>query len=217
MRLVWAIGYVTEINYLVPCVQIEGAPQTGGSVKRCEGNGFANVKLEARPEGVKRLDRWSWKSNPFSGTKEFQGLVVMMSLLNNWDLKDDNNRILFVPGKGGTRDELHYILSDLGGTFGKTGGELTHSRNKPATYVKTRFVEKVEGNHVRFAYGGKNSGLFDSITIEQAKWLGSWLSRLSDKQISDAFRAANYTPEEIEMLTTAVRGKINELVSLPGQ
>src|SRR5258705_13071814 len=92
---------------------------------------------------------------------------------------------------------LHYIISYLGGTFGKTGGELTHSRNKPATYAKTRFVENVEGSHVRFAYKGKNSGLFDSITIEQAKWLGSWLSRLSDKQISDAFRAANYTPEEI--------------------
>src|ERR1700737_2050511 len=59
-RLVWAVGYVTEINYLVPCIHIEGAPEPRYKVQRCEGNGFANVKLEARPKGVKRLESWSW-------------------------------------------------------------------------------------------------------------------------------------------------------------
>jgi hypothetical protein len=42
------------------------------------------------------------------------------------------------------------------------------------------------------------------------------LSRLSDKQIQDAFRAANYTEEEVRMLADAVRKRINELVSLKG-
>src|SRR5688500_7018113 len=41
VRLLWALGYPTEINYLVPCVKIEGAPQP--SKARCEGKGFANV------------------------------------------------------------------------------------------------------------------------------------------------------------------------------
>jgi hypothetical protein len=39
---------------------------------------------------------------------------------------------------------------------------------------------------------------------------------LTDQQISDAFRAANYSPEEIEVLTKTVRARINELVNLPG-
>ena len=211
VRLAWAAGYMTEINYLAPCVKIEGAPAS--SVKRCEGNGFANVKFEARPRKVKRLETWRWASNPFSGTKEFQGMIALMSLMNNWDLKDDNNKILFVPD-GPSGPELQYILSDLGATFGKTGGFLSRSRNKPEDYAKSKFIEGVEGGRVRFSYSGKNSGLFSSITVEQARWLGSWLARLSDKQISDAFRAANYTPDEVQLLTSAVRARIDQLVNL---
>ena len=148
-------------------------------------------------------------------TKEFAGFVVLMGLLNNWDLKDDNNKIIFVPDAPGG-PELRYILSDLGATFGKTGGFLSRSRNKPEDYVKSKFIEGVEGGRVRFAYSGKNSGLFSNITVENARWIGSLLARLSDKQLSDAFRAANYTPEEVQMLTTATRARINQLVNLGG-
>src|SRR4030095_7489167 len=56
VRLMWALGYVTEINYLVPCIKIEGAPAS--KVKKCEGGGFADAKFEARPAEVKRLENW---------------------------------------------------------------------------------------------------------------------------------------------------------------
>src|SRR2546423_7087099 len=216
-RLVWAAGYVTDGNYLVPCVQIVNAPKPpkNKSVERCEGKGFSNVRFEARPKDWKRLDNWSWNDNPFKGTKEFQGLVVMMGLLNNWDLKDTNNKIVYVPGEGGAQGELQYVVSDLGATFGKTGGPISHSRNEPEKYVKTGFVEKVEGGRVKFGYHGKNSGLFDSITVEQAKWIGDLLSQLSEQQINDAFRAANFTPEEVAALTAEVRERINQLAGLP--
>jgi hypothetical protein len=211
VRLVWGVGYLTEINYLVPCVKIEGAPAS--SVKRCEGGGFANVKFEARPKGVKRLENWRWADNPFKGRKEFQALIALMSLINNWDLKDDNNRIVFVRD-GPAGPELRYILSDLGATFGKTGGFLSRSRNKPEDYVKSKFIEGVAGGKVRFSYSGKNSVLFSNITVEQARWLGSWLSRLTDTQISDAFRAANYSADDVQSLTRAVRARIDQLVGL---
>ena len=214
VRLVWAAGFVTETSYLVPCVRIEGAPAK--RVDRCEGNGFANVRFEARPAEWQRLETWSWADNPFKGTKEFQGLIVMMGLLNNWDLKDDNNKIIYVPGAGGARGELRYVVADLGATFGKTGGFISRNRNEPKSYVKTRFVEGVEGGRVRFDYSGKNTALFGDIAVENAKWLGDLLSKLSDAQISDAFRAANYPDADVQALTAAVRAKINELVNLPG-
>jgi hypothetical protein len=214
VRLAWAVGYVTEVNYLVPCVVIVNAPKPKKKVERCEGKGWANVRFEARPEGVKRLDNWSWKENPFAGTKELQGLVVLMALVNNWDLKDSNNKIIYVPGADGATGEMQYIISDLGATFGKTGNFITHSRNEPEKYVKTKFVEKIEGDRVKFDYNGKNTGLFDSITIEQAKWIGDLLSQLSDQQIGDAFRAANFKPDEIAVLTAEVRDRINQLTAL---
>jgi hypothetical protein len=141
-------------------------------------------------------------------------MIVMMSLMNNWDLKDDNNRILYVPKGSAGGPELQYILSDLGATFGKTGGFLSRSRNKPEDYAKAKFVEGAEGGRVKFAYGGKNSGLFANVSVEHAKWIAGYLARLSDKQISDAFRAANYSPSDVELLTTATRARINQLVNL---
>jgi hypothetical protein len=44
--------------------------------------------------------------------------------------------------------------------------------------------------------------------------MGSWLSQLSDQQLSDAFRAANYTPDQVDLLTRVVRARTNELLSL---
>lgn len=215
VRLVWAVGYLTEINYLVPCVHIAGAPKPHKEAYRCENNGHANVRFEARPDNVKRLDNWSWKQNPFVGKPELNGLIVLMSLLNNWDLKDSNNKILLVNG-GSTQPELHYIISDLGATFGKTGGFLSRSRNEPDDYVKAKFVEGVEGGRVRLNYDGKQGDLLSGISVKDAKWIGGLLAQLSDNQLQDALRAANFTPEEIQMLAPAVRQRINQLVNLPG-
>jgi hypothetical protein len=214
-RLLWAVGYMTEIHYLFPCVHIKGAPEISKPAPRCEGKGYENVRFEARPENVKRLGEWSWTSNPFQGTKEFKGLIVMMALINNWDLKDSNNKIIHVKG-GANGDELHYILSDLGATFGKTGGFMTHNRNAPKDFVKTKFVTGMEGNNVKFGYSGKNGGLMKGISVSDAKWIGGLLSKLSDQQITDAFRAGNFSPEDTQMLARAVRARINELVALPG-
>ncbi|HKR02158.1 MAG TPA: hypothetical protein VJT09_15890 [Pyrinomonadaceae bacterium] len=214
-RFVWAVGYVSEIHYLFPCVHIKGAPDK--NVERCEGKGFANVRFEARPKNFKRQGTiWNWAKNPFSGTKELRGLIVLMAFLNNWDLKDDNNKLIYVPGSDGGQGEIHYILSDLGATFGKTGGFMSRSRNDPEDYAKSRFIEGVEGGRVKFAYSGKNSALFKDITVEDARWVGNLLSRLSDEQITDAFRAGNFTQEEIQLLVPAVRARINQLVNLPG-
>lgn len=199
-RLVWAAGYETEIVYLVPELVIVGKGT------------FKNVKLEARPKDVKRTDFWQWESNPFLGKPEFQGLKIMMALINNWDMKDDNNAILAV--KGDTNSERRFIISDLGATFGKTGGVFSRSRNQPSDYVKAEFLKGTNGNTIDFNYSGKNQKIFDGITAVDARWLAAWLGRLSDLQIKDAFRAANYSPEEVEMLAGAVRARINTLAGL---
>lgn len=214
VRLAWAAGYMTEVNYLVPCVQIVGAPKPHKKEYECGTNGHANVRFEARPENVKRLENWSWSQNPFVGTPELNGLIVLMSVLNNWDLKESNNKILLVNNQSG-QPELRYIISDLGATFGKTGGFLSRSRNEPEDYVKAKFVEGVEGGRVRLNYNGKQTNLFGNISVRDAKWIGNLLSQLSDRQLNDAFRAANFTPEEIQMLVAALRGRINQLVNLP--
>ena len=208
-RLLWAAGYMPEITYLAPSATIEGKGT------------FENVRFEARPETVERFDEWRWDSNPFTGRRELQGLKIMMALIENWDLKDSNNRVLAVSTNGGT--ELRYVVSDLGATFGKTGGQkspmafvrsIKGSRNEPEDYAGDKFIERVEGGQVRLHFSGKNSGLMRGVTVEDARWLGAKLAGLSDRQIEDAFRAANYGPEEVRTLAAAVRQRIDELVGI---
>src|ERR1041384_7944276 len=98
VRLMWAVGYETEINYLVPRVTIEGKGT------------FENVRFEARPKEIKRLELWKWDDNPFVETKEFQGLKVLMILIENWDIKDTNNKILLVRDEQTGNKELRYII-----------------------------------------------------------------------------------------------------------
>jgi hypothetical protein len=196
-RLLWAIGYETEVSYLVPELEILGKGK------------FKNVRLEARPKNVKRTGSWLWTDNPFVGKQEFQGLKIMMTFINNWDMKDDNNQILATKGK--TNSERRFIVSDLGATFGKTGGVFSRSRNKPSDYAKADFIKAVNGTALNLNYSGKNQKVFEGITVNDARWLATWLRRLSDEQIKDAFRAANYSNEDVELLAGAVKKRIDEL------
>ena len=202
-RLLWAAGYMTETTYLVPRATIPGKGT------------FRNVRFEARPATVEREGEWKWDENPFTGTREFQGLKVMMVLLNNWDIKDSNNVRLLTDG-----GELRYAISDLGATLGDTGKwpllwRFTRSRNDPKGFGGDKIIDEVkEDGRVDFEFSGKKRGMFNDVTVEQARWAGGLLARLSDRQIAAAFRAANYTPAEVRTLTASVRARVNQLVRL---
>ena len=203
-RLLWALGYPTEVAYLVPKLTIEGKGE------------FENVRLEARPKDVDRVGNWMWENNPFQDTPEFRGLKIMMVMINNWDMKDDNNEILAMRNPTTGEAELRYIISDLGGSFGKTGGFFSRSRNEPKDYVKADFIKGVKGDVIDFNYGGKNQKLFSGITVADARWLSDRFKGLSDEQIKDAFRSANYTPEEVDTLTNALKVRIAALADPAG-
>lgn len=200
VRLLWGLGYTTEINYLVPEITIPGKGT------------FKNVRLEARPSGVDRGDRWEWDENPFVGSKELAGLKIMMVFLNNWDVKTGNNIILHKDGVA------HYAISDLGATLGQLGGNdlpiiwrFGRSIGEPEDYSKTSVVDETDGNEIELSYKGRKSGIFDEATREEARWLVDLLKQLKKTQIRDAFRAANYGPDVIDTYVEAVMSRISEL------
>jgi len=47
-----------------------------------------------------------------------------------------------------------------------------------------------------------------------AKWIGELLSQLSRDQIRDAFRAAGYSPAEVEQFSDVVEKRIAQLQNL---
>ena len=52
------------------------------------------------------------------------------------------------------------------------------------------------------------------IPTSDARWMGRLLARLPAKQIRDAFRAADYTPREVEEFSRVVERRIVELENL---
>ena len=203
-RLLYGIGYATEIDYLVPELTMPGKKK------------YKNVRLEARPADVTRDGRWSWKANPFADKPEFYGLKLMMALINNWDLKDENTAVLV---SGGRR---HFVVSDLGSSFGKLSptsapilNRFGRSVNNPAHYSNSNFVKGVnEQGELELAYRGKQAGLMDGLTVNDARWLANLLGQLSDKQIADAFRTANYNRAQVKAMTAEVKQRIAELKSV---
>jgi len=180
-----------------------------------------------REDGGKKLKNWSWYENPFVGTREFNGLRVMMALINNWDLKQINNGVSNEGGAG-----QRYFVSDLGASLGKTGSCFSRSKGVMQDYVQTTFVKKVTPDHVDFVMHSRpfflllilNPGHYSfrtrmervtkHIPLEDARWLGNLLGRFSTDQIGDCFRAAGFSPAEVEGYTRVVMQRIDALKKL---
>lgn len=224
-RLLWAVGYFADEDYYLPEASVEGMKElTRGQEFVSKGGLVRDARWERR-EGRKKLGTWSWSKNPFVGTKELDGLRVMMALMNNWDIKSLNNAIY----DAGT--ERRYVVSDIGATFGRTGNTFRRSKDNLEHYQKSRFVRETTPEHVDFVLASnphplnavifphwmelrKREKVVKNIPREHARWIGQLLSQLSEEQIRDCFRSAGYSPEEVEGYTEVVQKRIRVLSEL---
>ncbi len=225
-RLVWAAGYFVDEDYYLETVTVSGLPLLRRGMKYVSDGGIVHgACMERRPAEIKKFGDWSWFDNPFLGTKELNGLRVMMALLNNSDLKQANNSIYVVEG------ERRYVMSDLGTAFGKTGNEFTRSKSNVEDYAKSKFIDKVTTDSVDFTMRtrpiplvvfhlpyylqkSRQAKIPKRIPLADVEWLGQRLAQLTPEQIRDAFRAGGYTPEEVEGYANVVQKRIAELNAL---
>jgi hypothetical protein len=227
-RLVWAVGYFANENYFFPELRVENMPklQRGGKAVTRDGI-VRGVRLKRYVKGEEKIGDWSWQTCPFSGTREWYGLRVLMAAINNWDLKDVNNVVYQVHGPA---SEQHYVVSDLGASFGTTGLNRGAKGNLDA-YRKSKWINGTAGSFIDFnvpsapGFGwaldvpemGRRLGLIwlgRHIPIEDARWMGTLLARLSQGQIRDAFRAGGYSAEDAEEFSRILETRIQKLSSL---
>jgi hypothetical protein len=228
-RLVWAIGFFADEDYFMGDLQVKGLT---GHLSRgqnlVDANGSVHsARLEREAKNRKKAGLWHWKRNPFSGTRELNGLRVMMALINNWDLKDENNTVY--KEKSGRV----FLVSDLGASFGTTGADLSNRRAKGnlRSFRHSKFIVKVTSEFVDFEEPARPSFFYvfnpwrygqrlrlvwigRHIPRADAKWTGRLLSQLSSDQIRDAFRAAGYSREEVEGFSQVVEDRIAQLNGL---
>jgi hypothetical protein len=223
-RLVFAMGYFTDEDYFVPTIHVSGLPKLHRGSKDIAADGtVTNVRLKRQGRGLKKIQNWDWYNNPFTGTRKFNGLRVMMALINNWDLTAVNNKVY------ATDTERHYLVSDVGASFGKTGAVSTRSKGVLKDYEDSKLIRERKGDTVSFEMNTRPLPLFapfelknyqkrsrmeqieENIPVADAAWIGSQLAKISPQQIRDAFRTAGFSADEVEGYTRAVQKRIADL------
>ena len=228
-RIVWAAGYFTNEDYFLPALRVLNMPahlHRGWKYVGPDGS-VHNARLKRMDTGEKKVGDWRWRRNPFTNTRELNGLRVLMAVINNWDLKDVNNHI-YQEGP-----EQVYMVSDLGASFGWVGRRWPASKAKGNldSYSHSRFIRHVTPATVDFAVPARESLIYavdlkeyikrihlewigKGIPLDDARWMGGLLARLSPRQLRDAFRAAGYTPQEADGFTAVVERRIAMLTDL---
>ena len=80
-------GITPTYDYLLPTATVTGIKMSRGA-DLVKGGTVQDARFSRQPGGEKKIGIWKWKTNPFYGKREFNGLRVMMAVMNNWDLKD---------------------------------------------------------------------------------------------------------------------------------
>ena len=205
-RLFWGIGYHQPPIYLLQNWTAEKATSP-------------NPQLPARfrekdPDlhGLDAGDSWSYYQNPFVGTRQLNGLLVLQAMLGNSDLKDAQN-VIYSLDREHEGARRWYVARDLGQTFGRTG-VLDAPRGDVEVFEQTPFIRGVENGRVRLEYRGRHKALFQDIRPADVRWICERLQRLTDEQWQDAFRAGGIEPQAAERFIRRMKQKIAEGLAL---
>ena len=212
-RLVWALGYLAEENYFIPSGKIDKVAglKRAAEVVGADGT-FQKARFERKDPALKDTEHtWSFKANPFVGTKELSGIKILTAALHHWDLKHDNTSIVQVQRNG--RLEAWYLFSDLGSTFGKMEGlpRVISGRDRwnLVAYSEEPLVEGVRDGYVHLNHDGTAD--IDPVPVEHVKWFASVASQLTPEQVRRAFEAAGASAEERDGFTARFLEKLAEL------
>jgi len=201
-RLLWGVGYHQPPIYYVGRWSAEGSNEKNPQLP-------ARFR-EAKPDlhGLDAGLAWSYYRGPFVGTRQQNGLLVLMAMLGNSDIKDEQNVIYHLkePFEGAAR---WYVARDLGQSLGRTG-VIDAPRGDLKVFEETPFIKGMSGPYVRFDWRGRHGVLLDHITPDDVHWISERLQRLTDQQWQDAFRAGGYAPEVANRFIRRFKQKIQE-------
>ena len=228
-RLLWAAGYFVEETYYLPEMTVTGLPPLHrGRMFTGPAGLVRGARLKRHSPEFKKVGKWDWFDNPFLKTRELNGLRIMMSLLNNWDLKDVNNVVY------DTGTERRYVVSDIGATLGNTGNYFTRSKSVLKEYAQSHFSDfarrPVSGSvdfvvhdrpfiltifdFIHYRRHAKMEQIVKRIPRDDARWLGGRLAKLTTEQIKDCFRSAGYLPSDVDGFAEVIQKRIAELNAL---
>jgi hypothetical protein len=208
-RLLWASGYFQPATYYLPSWKLVGSPDAAVQPA-------GRFRLESNCE--QKVGAWSWSENPFVGTTPLRGLFVFMVMMNNWDLKTQQNKV-YELSEADSGTFRRYMVRDVGASLGGTRWFFPGSKSNIDDFEQERFIHSVRDGSVRFHYHGawREPHLKRDVTPSDVRWIAERLARLSAGQWTDAFRAAGYTDGDTQRYVARLRDKVEEGLAVAGR
>lgn len=209
-RLLWAFGYPVEEMYYVHTGRITGVPDLERAHSDIKDDGtFVEARFRLRDPNLKDTGEWSLTANPFSGSRELSGLIILLALTNNWDTEATKNTEIFTFRQADGSTRQLYMASDLGAAFGRFDPESPIKWNLEE-YRKDKLIASVEPDAIVLnyrAYGTPPT----RIPMAHARWFVSMASELSRAQVRRAFEAAGTPADQIDGFVDVFMRKLDEL------
>jgi hypothetical protein len=203
-RILSGVGYHQPPVYFLTALQM-----TDGKTRYQAAGG----RLRLNIRGLKSVGEWKWRENPFAGSTPHHGLLVILLMLNSSDLKDSNNT-LYEDQREAAAVRRWYVVRDLGTALGSTA-RLAPVRGDPDVFERLGFIRHIADGFVEFDYHGRHQPLVDHrIRPADVRWAALLLSRISDAQWDDAFRAGAYPPDIRRRFIAKLKTKIREGLAL---
>ena len=199
-RILSALGYHQPPVYYLPSFMLRDGKGT-----HVEAGGRFRLSIPQLEE----IGDWSWQQNPFVGSKPYQGLLVILRMFEGNDLKNSNNSLYEHTRPDGTT-ERWYVVRDIGNAMGDTGRYDSH-KNDPVLFERQPFIGGVENGFVVFPYTGWHQELYRGrITPDDLQWAVGLLSRLTDAQWDEAFKAGGHDPAAAARFKAALKSRIDQ-------
>ncbi len=220
-RIVQACGYFAEPSFFVAEGKIEQFQPLRRPTEAIKPDGsFKEARFQLRDPNVKFAGHpWRWDRPPFAGTKELDGLKILIMLLSNWDNKD--GRV----GKGGPNTAefesgKHRIaaFTDWGsgmGRWGSVAGSNSNWNCADFTLQTPFFVAKIDQKGVNFGWNGAiNDGFTTGIPLSHVAWLMTHLGQVSEAQIREWLKLAGGSDTDVDCFAKSLRERMRQLEAI---
>jgi hypothetical protein len=213
-RILWAIGFHQPPTFHLREWTLSGAP---AEAQPSEDEAALGGRFRPEIAGWTVVGDWKWNDNPHMTWQPHAGLLVAQMIINNWDLKSSNNKIYEIADPSGA-PRRRYVVRDLGASLGSneqtkwlrwTQRRMSQgTKNDLQGFLASGFIDHSADGRVAFEYSGPNKPLVENITPADVRWTAKLLSRLTDKQWQDAFRAGGYSADDSARYIAKIKEKI---------
>ena len=224
VRFAAACGYFSEVTHYLASGRIEGVNGlTRARALVGEDGSFTDARFELEDRSVRMLfdeHSWAWHDNPFVGTRQLDGLKIVVMLLSNWDSKDrrdvsrGSNTAIFEYPVSRFASEARYLITDWGGAMGKWGTTVVSRDRWDAAGFEAQtpfFVAGARDGVVDFGSQGQRSEIAHGIPVAHVRWFYRNARRITAPALRTGLLASGATEDEATRFARAILARIDAL------